>query len=592
MTATVDEIDDIALDLSSGHGSRAGIAALTGGLLELRAILVRTLLTVAADEAAIDAAAGLHEAYWRLAALQPDHPEVVSSMLCYPNTGPWLNHVLRRFAAESDDSRTPLWADCGYLGWLAASAGILAGTQGQARLVIRNGEVMLPGLGMAVLGADDHCGHCELHWTATGALHFRWDTGSLRIESPTEETRTGWLPLRTARVESDEITVWLDDLDPFRHRESAGSALPRLNAQQAQRWQRDFEQAWQLLRRDHDHYLTPMRGCLRSLSPLSAEAMVDSSSYTSANGAGCVYTTAATDSCQLALTLIHEVQHTKFGLLTDQVELFDPDPECRFYAPWRDDPRPILGLMHGIYAFFGVVDFWRVHRHSDCHGSLQAHADFELWRTQLVGAITQARASGLLTAAGTRFLDGLTAAMRSWSGEEVPATARQAAIESSLAHRVFWSVRNLTPDPVAIAELTACWDAERRAPTRILLADRVDQRTLPDHYRSLRLAAQLTTVDATAAAALADSRQPEGDRAYLAGYPSEAMALYSRELRVDPLRPQAWAGLALAVSKVHGHHAVRVLTDRAAVAARLYQSVGPEVEILDLLLWLSAGSDA
>ncbi|MGW4243651.1 HEXXH motif domain-containing protein [Nocardia sp. NPDC004722] len=586
MTATTDEIDDIALDLSSGHGSRAGIAALTSGLQVLRAILLRSLLTAAADEA-VGAGAELHEAYRSLAALQPDHPEVVSSMLCYPNTGPWLNHVLRRFADESDDSRTPLWADCGYLGWLAASAAILAGTEGAARLVIRNGEVMLPGLGMAVLGADDHCGHCELHWTATGALHFRWDTGSLRIESPAEETQTGWLPLRTVRVEDDEITVWLDDLDPFRHRESATSALPRLNAQQAQRWQRDFEQAWQLLRRHHDRYLTPMRDCLRSLAPLSVDAMVDSSSYTSAHGTGCVYTTAATDGCHLALTLIHEIQHTKFGLLTDQVELFDPDPESRFYAPWRDDPRPVLGLMHGIYAFFGVVDFWRVHRHSYCHGSLQAHADFELWRTQLAGAITEARASGLLTAAGTGVLDGLTAAMSSWSGEEVPATARQAANESSLAHRVFWSVRNLAPDPAAIAELTACWDAGRRAPTRTLRADRVDQRTLPDHYRRLRLAAQLTTVDATAAAALADSRQPEGDRAYLAGYPSEAMALYSRELRVDPLRPQAWAGLALAVSKVHGPHAVRVLTDRAEVAARLYQSVGPEADVLELLRWLS-----
>ncbi|WP_433731951.1 aKG-HExxH-type peptide beta-hydroxylase [Actinoplanes sp. CA-051413] len=29
------------------------------------------------------------------------------------------------------------------------------------------------------------------------------------------------------------------------------------------------------------------------------------------------------------------------------------------HAPWRDNPRPLGGLMHGVYAFFGFAGLWR-----------------------------------------------------------------------------------------------------------------------------------------------------------------------------------------------------------------------------------------
>jgi len=43
------------------------------------------------------------------------------------------------------------------------------------------------------------------------------------------------------------------------------------------------------------------------------------------------------------------------------VELVDlPGGKELFYAPWRDDPRPLLGLLHGIYAFTAVhrIGWW------------------------------------------------------------------------------------------------------------------------------------------------------------------------------------------------------------------------------------------
>lgn len=584
MTIMDSENYDITTDLSSGRGSAAGIASLLDGLLSLRAILLRTLIaTVEADRPEL--APDFSEAYRTLAELQAEKPDVVATVLCYPQTGTWLSHMFGRLDAESDDDATSLASDSGYLGWLVAAALIACRSEGSTRLKMRDGEIMLPGRGALRIGSPGDFGPCELRWNDSGALQVSWAEGLVHIDSTTSESNPHWLPLRRVHSHSEGPAVWLDDLDPFRDLIDEQPNPPRLNSAQALQWQRDFAAAWELLVRELPDYVGPMRGCLQSLAPLSAQPLLASTSHTAHDGVGCVYTTAPADPCQLALTLIHEIQHTKFDLLKDHVELFASDTDCQFYAPWRDDPRPIVGLLHGIYAFFGVTDFWRTHRHSSCHGSPQAHADFELSRRQLSLAISQTMDSGLLTATGQRFLAGLAAAMHPWSTDGVPATARRAADEASIAHRTFWRVRNLVPDPDAVAELAARWWTDQPASISPTITQ-IEQRLIPEHHRRLSLAAQLTTLD-HGAAALSVPGQPAGDQAYLAGYLSKAVALYCRELRADPLRPQAWAGLALALPKIFGADDFEALFKRGEVVSRVYQAVGPEVDILSLVRWFA-----
>ncbi|WP_330252126.1 HEXXH motif domain-containing protein [Nocardia sp. NBC_00565] len=590
MTATFAGIDDATADLSSGHGTERSIAVLANGLLTTRTILLRTAIAeITTQLPEIADRAGLSLAYQTMAELQRSHPAAVTALLSYPHTGPWLARVLHRIHAAPDDETTPLWADCGYLGWLAAAGGITCRAEGSMKLVVRNGVVMLPGIGMVRFGSAEDCGHCELRWTSEGALHFTRDTTTVLISCTDEESDPVWLPLRRLCGAADEPEVFLDDLDPFR--DFLDDRTPaRLTAAQAELWQQDFAAAWDLLDRDFDRYLVPMRSCLQALAPLSVRPLVASTSHTSSTGLGCVYTTAPADPCQLALSLIHEIQHTKFTLLTDQVVLVDPDPACHFYAPWRDDPRPIFGLLHGIYAFFGVTDFWRVHRHADCHRSQQAHVDFELWRIQVEAAMTHASTSGLLTDSGAQFIDTLRAGMRPWSSEDVSAEARLAASEASAAHRTFWQVRNLIPDAGGIANLAAQWTAQASRPTVLPSAGHADQQTVPDGYRRLHLSAQLKVFDSGPAGALASPDQPHGDRAYLAGDLSEAVALYARELHADPLRPQLWAGLALTMPKLYPDSNFSILNTRAEVAARLYRTVRADTgtaAIIDLVRWLS-----
>jgi len=53
------------------------------------------------------------------------------------------------------------------------------------------------------------------------------------------------------------------------------------------------------------------------------------------------------------VTVAHESQHLKFAALLDGVDLTMPGDGQRCYAPWREDPRPVVGLLQSAYAFLG-----------------------------------------------------------------------------------------------------------------------------------------------------------------------------------------------------------------------------------------------
>ena len=87
------------------------------------------------------------------------------------------------------------------------------------------------------------------------------------------------------------------------------------------------------------------------------------------------------DPLTCAVTLAHETQHLKLFALLDIVALTLPDDGRRYYAPWREDPRPVSGLLQGAYAFLGVSGFWRTQREiADGAARLEADTEFARWR--------------------------------------------------------------------------------------------------------------------------------------------------------------------------------------------------------------------
>lgn len=57
---------------------------------------------------------------------------------------------------------------------------------------------------------------------------------------------------------------------------------------------------------------------------------------------------------RLAESLIHEAMHLQLTLI-DLVEPLARDDAVTGYSPWKDEDRPITGLLHGLYVF-AVID--------------------------------------------------------------------------------------------------------------------------------------------------------------------------------------------------------------------------------------------
>jgi uncharacterized protein len=142
------------------------------------------------------------------------------------------------------------------------------------------------------------------------------------------------------------------------------------------------------------------------------------------------------------------VQHLKMSALLDVVDLIRPGDGGAYYAPWRDDPRPIEGLLQGAYAFLGVTVFWHRQRQlMNGEVGLKAHTEFARWRTATARAIKTLLASGRLTAVGEDFTQGMAHAVHALQAEPIPAEAEAEARYEAAKHLARWEAKN-GPVPV------------------------------------------------------------------------------------------------------------------------------------------------
>jgi uncharacterized protein len=105
-------------------------------------------------------------------------------------------------------------------------------------------------------------------------------------------------------------------------------------------------------------------------------------------------------------------------------------------VPWREDRRPLEGLLQGAYAHIAIVDFWRV-RHTQLAGSAReaAQVEFARWRTGTAEAVEQLLKSGSLTESGRGFAEGMSRTLEAWQDERVEWSALRAAQRAADEHR-------------------------------------------------------------------------------------------------------------------------------------------------------------
>ena len=533
-------------DLASGWGSRSVVERLRAGQLSKNLLILHTLLRAyPVDGAALQLLDDARQAA----------PDEAAGVLTYPMVGAWAADCLRVLRGSST-SPLPVEVMLGHLAGIAAAAAFAAGLDFSIVVPARAGAVSLPGYGRASVP-----GRSAVVSATNGQLEV--DGVSVRKLADSGD----WLPVVRLEARADDLTIRLalDDVDWYRDCSDMG-ATARLSAEQVARWREVLQSAWEILAADHRDYAVPILAGLEVIVPLRGDLLNRGVTATSMDAFGAMLSSMPADPLALAVGLVHEFQHGKLGALMDLVPLHTGSDEELFYAPWRDDPRPLGGLLHGAYAYLAVAGFWRVERRSD-----DPVADFEFarWRAAVAAATDALLGAGHLTPTGVRFVTAMRGRVRPWLAEPVPPVVAGFAERANADHRLRWRLRNVPVDPRLARALAGAWRAggpppgpvppagvragaralERSARLDLVHARLRDPHARPDPVASVDpVAPPDSRPDPAIPAAPRDSGDPAygpGDRAYARGDPAAAARAYRATVAGRPGDDAAWAGLAL-----------------------------------------------
>ncbi|MFI1989999.1 aKG-HExxH-type peptide beta-hydroxylase [Actinoplanes sp. NPDC020271] len=366
------------------------------------------------------------------------------------------------------------------------------------------------------------------------------------------------------------LTVRLDDHGPLRHLLGLAPADPLTPAEVAH-WRNSLAGAWRILIARHPAAADLVDGVLRVIVPARPDPRAEGVSATSAAAFGAVAMSAPANDTSLAVALLHETHHSVLNAVHGLFELVQPESALG-YSPWRDDPRPAFGILHGVYAFLAVTRFWRAELSSGT-GAGEAEFEFARWRAAVHTAAGDLLYGGQLTAAGIRLTGALRDEAGPWRGEPVGAEVERLADLARADHHARWRLRNLIVAPEDVDALAEAWRAGRAAPP---VGSTVTgaERTVEPSPR-LRMIRELLRGD------LAGPQ--DGDVACVRGDAGAALTAYRISLGINRDQEPAWSGLAL----VSPHPALRRRPELVRAAALAL----PEADIADVATWLSRAGE-
>lgn len=579
--------------VARGSGGPGPVRLLRAAERSRRLLLLRGIIDQAAKSPAVSSPLPPPESAWELlAGIERLAPAAVETILAHPYTGTWAGYTTR-LVSQDISGVCPFWVHLGHVHCLAAAAAVRAGVVFDAELPVWRGTVSLPTLGMVRFPGGDAHGVARVS-TEDGRIAFRHRHAEVRLPEDLSTETAGWQPIRrvTSRHEDRELSIRLDDLDPYR---GLYEPVPprRLTALEVESWRTVVDDAWRLLAVHLPDVADVLPHCLESVVPAPAVAFrLPSASTGEAFGSAVV--AYSDDREQLAAALVHEFHHIRLGGVQHLAALHIDDPRERWYVPWREDPRPIGGVLHGIYAFFGVTAFWRALAAAEPGNGL-ASFEFALWRAAVRRTLAAVREDESLTPAGRRFLDGVEAASAPWPDEPVATEPGLWAAMAAADHYATWRLRHLRPDAGTVSALARAWHRgetwpdlselrEPRTPTPIPDGGWTDART--DLIR-LRLGHDR---DALAAQGPTVPGVTDADLALVSGRTEAAVAGYRSRLAANPDGPGAVVGLGLALTARGTGPATRALLHRPelvrAVHRELRTNTDPVPTIETVAEWL------
>jgi HEXXH motif-containing protein len=369
----------------------------------------------------------LRAVYRTLQHVQRLAPAAVATVLDHPTVGAWATRTAARVNQGGRADPAEL-----------ARVVLAAAVRGRVTVSVptpSGEEVFLPSLGVAVL--RDTAAETRLHCGPDGA-----DLGP-GTHIPRDWWKEGpdWSPTPRIDVDCDglQASFLLDRWGP----EALPEDLDVAEDPDVAQWRERIAAGWEVLVRHHRGVADELATIVTTLTPLRDHGDGPRSA-TADDAFGCLFLSLPPDAVSAAVTLAHELQHTKLVALMDLFPMVDPVDEKQFYAPWREDPRPAMGLLHGIFAFSGVTAFWRGQRRLEpvTERELLANVEFARWRA---GAHHAARAllhSQALTDIGRTFVAAVADLLERWHAEPVPENARAIADRLAEEHLARWQDTN------------------------------------------------------------------------------------------------------------------------------------------------------
>ncbi|HET8684068.1 MAG TPA: HEXXH motif domain-containing protein [Micromonosporaceae bacterium] len=587
--------------LAQGLGGPETVRLLLAGEHSRRLLLLRELLDRATARPALLGPLPPAETVWStLSDIHARAPQALDRVLLHPQVGTWISYALRESKRGAEG--TNLWVEVGQVHAVALAAAIRAGMPLRTRVPVHCGGVLLPTLGLARFPAVTGCAVAEADSTDSTDSVCRLRVHNHEVVVPTdpEADRPHWWGLRSVRCRSNSrgLVLSLDDID--RYRNLADPIAPcRLDDHAVDAWRHLLQASWEILSRWHPATADAMAAGLTSIAPLAHDASWTVQSASTGDGFGAAMISPPPDPVTLAVTLVHEFQHTKLGGLLHLTTLCHEDDREHLYAPWRPDPRPFSGMVQGAYAFFGITEFWRRQRHEGGEWDRRT-ADFEFAyarRQTWTGLYTLAR-SRLLTDLGARLVHSLIARLRPWLAEPVHADSARAAWAALADHRAGWRIRNVPADPAWVREAVAAW-RQGCDPPVVIAPVGPNVRTGPSWVHS-RLALYRAWLAArgglrghAAPSCGADPAVPGVTRADIAlidSEPTRAVAGYLRRITRDRVDLDAWTGLGLALAAAGDASAWRPLMRTPELVFALHRELVNEhasPSPLALARWLS-----
>ncbi|WAP54246.1 HEXXH motif domain-containing protein [Streptomyces sp. S465] len=530
------------------------MAELRSGQRSRAMLLLRALVDIAAAHPALPGPLSPPRDAWHLLIeAERRSPAAVEGLLLHPTVGVWLNRCLRRLRGL-ESGNEPLWSTVGYLHAMAASAALLAGIDFRIAVPVRDRGVMLPALGSARIPHEAEVAEVVMTDRKAAVLSGPY---SVTLPADFSADAPGWYGLRRLRGEHRGIVCapLVDDIDPYRDFLRIRGP-ERLTDEERAGWQERFDSAWRLVAEQPHVDPRGIGACLSSVVPVPYVAWPEPFSASSPEAYGCVLLGGATDALALATALVHEAQHIKLSALMDLVPLIEHGLEEVHYAPWRLDPRPLRGLLQGVYAFLGVTGFWQDRMRRAEAGPARSIAAFEfaLRRAQTSAGLRTLLSHAQLTPTGREFLHRLQERLAEWLVRPVPALPGRLAADLIDDHRIVHRMRHLRPDPGQLARWARAWRERtappreppgtsiRPAPTEALTRPALARHRLrdPAGFARLRAGGGAGTPDG-------DDAPDRADLDWAAGDTAAALRGYRGRVEADPDDIAAWAGLALSL---------------------------------------------